>query len=309
MAGQGLVAIRDKQWLVDIALTDWELLQGLKGVAELPAGTGMLFDLGWEQLIGVTTEGCLINLDIAFLDGNLLVTEVVRNVAPENTFTSTLPARFFLEVNAGELEGIAVGDPATLTVTRQDLVGSFWGMIMTMLPFIILGSFGIGMVKMAAGEPEKPRAVTGPVRTRYSRPFLTNWQYGGYSFIEEDPRKPKELWVTGMADYVNPDEVIRIAEKEGMSEISLAGPFWQDIGYGGYGEKVTIEEAKRALAKAKQVVANPLLNPGRYPGRDKALKTLGRYDIVQVHDDGDLTVRSQGKLWVVTTEGDVFEKK
>lgn len=38
----------------------------------------------------------------------------------------------------------------------------------------------------------------------------------------------------------------------------------------------------------------------------QALRKLGKYDIVQTHDDGDLTVRVGDKLYVVTTEGQVF---
>jgi len=47
---------------------------------------------------------------------------------------------------------------------------------------------------------------------------------------------------------------------------------------------------------------------GQFPARDKALRGLGPYTIIQEHDDGDLTVQVKGKLWVVTTEGKVFEE-
>jgi hypothetical protein len=51
-----------------------------------------------------------------------------------------------------------------------------------------------------------------------------------------------------------------------------------------------------------------LLTPGKFPKRDEALKKLGQVTIVEVHDDGDLTVRSGGKLYVVTTDGKTFEQ-
>lgn len=94
----------------------------------------------------------------------------------------------------------------------------------------------------------------GRAKNRYHGAYLTNWQYGGYSHVEEDPSKPERLWVHGMADYVNPNEVIAIAEREGLQNISLAGGFWEKVGYRGWGEKVSVDEAKIALAKAKNRV-------------------------------------------------------
>jgi len=92
------------------------------------------------------------------------------------------------------------------------------------------------------------------VKNRYHSTYLTNWQYGGYSYVEEDPKKPEHVWVRSMADYVNPNEVIAIAEREGLQSISLAGGFWEKVGYRGWGEKVSINESKIALAKAKKYV-------------------------------------------------------
>ncbi|MFC1972405.1 DUF192 domain-containing protein [Chloroflexota bacterium] len=112
MPGQAIVTIRDKQWVVDIASTSWELSQGLGGLMELATGTGTLFDLGFEQTIEVTTVPMIFSLDIAFLSDDLLVTEVYRSVEPGYLVTSQVPTRYFLEVNAGELEGVDLRDGA-----------------------------------------------------------------------------------------------------------------------------------------------------------------------------------------------------
>jgi len=101
---------------------------------------------------------------------------------------------------------------------------------------------------------ERSSSPDSMLKNRYHGAYLTNWQYGGYSYVEEDPDKPERLWVRGMADYVNPSEVIAIAEREGLQNISLAGGFWERIGYRGWGEKETINEARVALAKAKKHV-------------------------------------------------------
>jgi hypothetical protein len=52
-----------------------------------------------------------------------------------------------------------------------------------------------------------------------------------------------------------------------------------------------------------------LLSPQRFPKRTRALNKLKGYDVIYVHDDGDLTVRSRGKLYVVTNEGQIFEQR
>jgi uncharacterized membrane protein (UPF0127 family) len=83
-----------------------DLAQGLGGISELLAGSGMLFDMGMEQFITVTTEAMLFPLDIAFLSEAMEITEVYHNVQIGCIITSSLPARYFLEVNAGELGGI-----------------------------------------------------------------------------------------------------------------------------------------------------------------------------------------------------------
>lgn len=47
---------------------------------------------------------------------------------------------------------------------------------------------------------------------------------------------------------------------------------------------------------------------GRFPAQDTELRKFRNYDIVEVHDDGDLTVNAGGFLWVFTTEGGVFRE-
>ncbi len=45
------------------------------------------------------------------------------------------------------------------------------------------------------------------------------------------------------------------------------------------------------------------------PKEINSLAKLGNYTVEHVHDDGDLTVKSQDKSYVVTTEGKLFEEK
>jgi len=73
MPGQLRVTIGNKEWLAS-SLTTLGVGSGLGGLAELPQGTGMLFDLGFEQTITVTTEPMLFPLDIAFFSEAMVIT-------------------------------------------------------------------------------------------------------------------------------------------------------------------------------------------------------------------------------------------
>ena len=179
MAGQALVTIKDKQWAVDIAITPWELSQGLGGLPEITPDTGMLFDLGFEQVIEVTTVPMLFPLDIAFLSEDMTITEVYRNVEPGYLVTSQSPARYFIEVNAGELEGITPGDTASVDLLPLEEIPvelDWVSMIFGLAGFLILGTLTVSIVRdltrNAFKEPEEkppllPQVSPGCTTARY----------------------------------------------------------------------------------------------------------------------------------------------
>ncbi|MDO8717225.1 MAG: DUF192 domain-containing protein [Dehalococcoidales bacterium] len=217
MVGQVTVRISDKEWLASLAQTSWELTQGLGGIPEIPQGTGMLFDLGFEQTITVTTEPMLFPLDIAFLSESLAITEIYRDVQMGYHVSSTLPARYFLEVNAGELEGIDSGSQAFAdSLPLQEApVASDWGSPMvSFMGFTLMGVFMIGMVKDLTGtmfadrnkalllsEPRKGERV---VRLTAKRCSFCGTLHGPGEICERvSPRDYKLLsWVgVPMPDY------------------------------------------------------------------------------------------------------------
>ena len=160
MAGQAVVQIRDKLWNVAVATTYPELVAGLGGIASLPAGYGMLFDLGSDQYISVTTEPMLFPLDIAFISGALVVVGLAEDVPPGLVLTSNQPGRFFLEVNAGEMAELAVGDQVSITVTQAAAAPAAfsvqqWSAILEAALPIIGAIFGVPAVIKALKEPEK----------------------------------------------------------------------------------------------------------------------------------------------------------
>lgn len=119
MPGSATITINGTRWYASIASTPAECAQGLGGISSLPAGWGMLFDLGFSQQVTVTTRPMLFDLDIIFLDENLQVTDVFRNVTPGREITTE--CRYFLEVNADEASGVEVGDQAQVSLTALEL--------------------------------------------------------------------------------------------------------------------------------------------------------------------------------------------
>jgi len=179
MPGQVIVTIRDKQWQCAVASAPQELASGLSGVESILPGTGMLFDLGFEQTIHVTTVPMLFPLDIAFLSEELMVTEVYHNIEPGYLVTSTQPARYFIEVNAGDLESIAPGDTVSvdlLPFEEMPVAHDWISMMFGLAGFLILGtltvSIGRDLTRKAFEEPvEKPallpQALPGQSTAKY----------------------------------------------------------------------------------------------------------------------------------------------
>jgi len=147
MAGQAVVTIGNKEWVTDVATLPWELSQGLGGLVELPPATGMLFDVGFKQIIEVTTVPMLFPLDIAYLSENLIVTEVYRNVELGYLVTSQSPARYFLEVNGGELAGIEPGASVSVEyLVAEGMAPAASDLVSAVVPFV--GFLTVGAISI-----------------------------------------------------------------------------------------------------------------------------------------------------------------
>lgn len=114
-----IVTIDSKQWNVTVAQTPLELTSGLSNVVSIPSWSGMLFDMGVDRSsIPVNMGQMLFALDIVFMNSTQGVVGVLHDVQPgdEAQFQAdtTAGARYFLEMNAGEAEDIAVGDTVDL---------------------------------------------------------------------------------------------------------------------------------------------------------------------------------------------------
>lgn len=147
MPGQAIVTIKDRQWNVAVASTLDELINGLSGVAGMPAYSGMLFDLGADyQFLQVDMSRMLFPLDIIFINSQQGVAGVLHNVAPgeEASFeaVSTPAARYFLEVNAGEAGKIELGDDVVIEGDVQPglVTPAFWVAIGTAIAGALAGA-------------------------------------------------------------------------------------------------------------------------------------------------------------------------
>ncbi|GAI80644.1 unnamed protein product, partial [marine sediment metagenome] len=157
MPGSATVTINDKQWAVDIAISESELAAGLGGLSSIPAGTGMLFDLQAPQVVEVTTEPMLFNIDIIFISEGLEVVDVIEDVAPGYLVTEDTPVRYFLEVNAGEAEGIEAGDSVEITdyeYTPPSTISQWMPAIITIAMLGFIAAMVGGMARAALAPPK-----------------------------------------------------------------------------------------------------------------------------------------------------------
>jgi len=102
------VRIGSAVWDVDIALNDAQRYRGLAGRAYLDESVGMLFMYPNAAPRAYCMRGCLIPLDIAFIDSDLRIVKIYTMAAERDrrglvTYNCPVPAQYVLEVSAGAL--------------------------------------------------------------------------------------------------------------------------------------------------------------------------------------------------------------
>ena len=120
MSGQAIIMTDDHTWVCEYASTWAELSAGLSNIEVIPEYTGILFDMGSDQYeITINMDLMQFNIDILFIGSEGGVVGVVRNAVPGSNVAyegDGVGCRFFLEVNAGELDGVLVGDIVTIQI-------------------------------------------------------------------------------------------------------------------------------------------------------------------------------------------------
>jgi uncharacterized membrane protein (UPF0127 family) len=108
------IAIDGQPMLVALAETPAQRGQGLMGVTEMPAETGMLFVFPVERITSFWMKDTLIPLDIAFFDGAGVLVEVLTmepcQADPCPTYGPEAPFKWAVEAPAGAFSDL---DPAT----------------------------------------------------------------------------------------------------------------------------------------------------------------------------------------------------
>ncbi|MDD5703124.1 MAG: DUF192 domain-containing protein [Dehalococcoidales bacterium] len=275
MLGQATLIIQNTTWQVSIAADPVDLTQGLGGLASIEEGTGELFDLGASQTIQVTTVPMLFALDIAFLDENLVVTEVYRDIQPGYMVTSQQPARYFLEVNAGELASVNPGDQAAAEITLPPVIstsGSGWlDLVNSFMPLIMgLALFGmlIPLVKSLFSEETKEPQLLASNRMKDHTCKKENGKFRiktdrmGNLIITHSQRPGRDIFLQFESDKELVDSLLRRGEKRDLNagwpvEILESEP---RVG--------TLEELWEVSCPEPQQKTSPKVIQGHTPGQN-----------------------------------------
>lgn len=115
------VELAGQRYVVEVADDDAERARGLMFREELPADRGMLFLHEREEPQAYWMKNTKIPLDILYFDSQRRLVSQQRDVPPCSLgdgcppYPSTGPARYVLELNAGQAARIGLQDGAELT--------------------------------------------------------------------------------------------------------------------------------------------------------------------------------------------------
>ena len=154
------VVIRDRQWQVWVAASPAELIRGLAGVHSIPRGTGMLLALQLPQPATIDTRQLRFPIDVVFIDSQLRVVNVARNVQPGALVTEQSPVWYVLEVNATETAGIEAGDPIGIAI-HQSPMGIPADFVPQLLTVGIVSAFVGGVFGAKPGGGYRPPIPPG----------------------------------------------------------------------------------------------------------------------------------------------------
>jgi uncharacterized membrane protein (UPF0127 family) len=114
------VELGGQRYKVEIADDDAERARGLMFRDELAAGSGMLFIHDREEPQAYWMKNCKFPQDMLFFDNNLKLVAQQRDVPPCSagnacpSYPSNAPARYVLELNAGEAAKLKLENGAEL---------------------------------------------------------------------------------------------------------------------------------------------------------------------------------------------------
>ena len=138
MSGQAVVTIGDRAWTCVVANTASELETGLSQTPNLPAGQGMLFDLGSSRNVTVNAYSMPYSIAVVFINEDLLINGFSPMLMPGYDITTVIPCRYFLEIGYEDL-----GDPqpqlgGTVSITGYSSPVSISAVISIMMTAMIV---------------------------------------------------------------------------------------------------------------------------------------------------------------------------
>lgn len=125
IAGGPWVELGGQRYKVEIADDDAERAQGLMFRDELASGTGMIFIHDREEPLAYWMKNTKIPLDILYFDNAHKLVAQQRDVPPCSagnacpTYPSNAPARYVVELNAGEAVKLKLQNGAKLTLSKD----------------------------------------------------------------------------------------------------------------------------------------------------------------------------------------------
>jgi uncharacterized membrane protein (UPF0127 family) len=112
-----LTAGGPQKFMIELALTEPQMEQGLMFRRSLAPDAGMLFDFKAPTQVSMWMKNTLIPLDMLFLDGRGKVSDIHERAVPQSldTIAAKAPARYVVELNGGTVArlGIKLGDQVT----------------------------------------------------------------------------------------------------------------------------------------------------------------------------------------------------
>lgn len=116
------VEVEGQKYAVELAIDEPARQRGLMHRDSLPEQQGMLFVFADEQPRAFWMKNTLIALDIIYADKDGHVVQVLRDVPPCRSascpsYPSRAPAKFTLELNAGESERSGIKTGSTLVLS------------------------------------------------------------------------------------------------------------------------------------------------------------------------------------------------
>ncbi|MEP0942284.1 MAG: DUF192 domain-containing protein [Rhizobiaceae bacterium] len=101
-------------WTIELASDNESRAKGLMFRQNMAPKAGMLFRFEQSRVVSMWMKNTFVALDMIFADQAGVVTHIHRGAVPQSLaiISSQVPARFVLEVNAGEADhfGVAVGN-------------------------------------------------------------------------------------------------------------------------------------------------------------------------------------------------------